>query len=516
MKIINIKNSKLKLVIQTRSELVYGSTDTAVLRNKKQLRYQSIVYNYCMVGEKERDPKLISTYGLKSIVIPEEVSSVMFLEKTKERNPSDIRLDSDECNYVLRMIFGFCSDYPEVTEALALSTDLKEVILNYYSTYGDFGFLQFRNCIRLMFSEKDYESMEKFETTYKYSEKCHRYSVVTLVEDLIKDEAGIIISDDLYKYHRISGKVSHKVELDNSDSLQSYNIVGIQRNKERANLSLSYEVPIKVSIPSNPHTTEKELNLVMNKNFCLIKDGVKNGKYLGVKISNKLAGKFKKLGIIDTSLVYSGEYLLDLEKLPASTRSKTRQVSAMYLAKKEIQSLVLSIKLNYLEYYLNILSPLTQEEKYLRTLGIYKKKTYSLNFDKTGSSSGYYTARTLHTSSYPNLKFSKKSIFQFIDRYRTKKTTGNLIIDKVFDSIQSELDEIGMDKISILRERLVDEKKKIDSDISERKFRFIMSKKCIFSDLKRGKKQSVPIYLEEQLIDVSWSFSVEKIYYYDK
>ena len=49
MKIINIKNSKLRLVIQTRSELVYGSTNTAVLRNKKHLRYQSVVYNYSVL-----------------------------------------------------------------------------------------------------------------------------------------------------------------------------------------------------------------------------------------------------------------------------------------------------------------------------------------------------------------------------------------------------------------------------------------------------------------------------------
>lgn len=516
MKIINIKNSKLRLVIQTRSELVYGSTNTAVLRNKKHLRYQSVVYNYSTDPDKFVDPKLISTCGLKSIIIPEEVSTVMFLEKINDRNPSDIKLDTDECNYVLRMIFGFCSDYPEVTEALALATDSKEVVLNYYSTYGDVGFLQFRSYLRHKIKWMDFEPQDKFETTYKYNEKCHRYSVVSLVEDLIKDEAGIIVSDDLYKYHRISGKTSHRVELKSLDSLQAYNITGIQRNKGRANLSLSYKVPVKVSIPSSPYTTEKELNLVMNKNFCLIKDGVKNGKYLGVKISNKLAGKFKKLGIIDTPLVYSGEYLLDLEKLPAATRSKTRQVSAMYLAKKEIQSLVLSIKLKYLEYYLNILSPISQEEKYLRTLGIYGKKTYSLNFDKTGLSSGYYTVRALSASSYPNIKFSKNSVFALVNKYRTKKTTGDQIMDGIFSSIQSELDEIGTDKISILQKKLIEEKKKIDTDISERKFRFIMSKKCIFSDLKRGKKQSVPIYLEGQLVNVNWTFSTEKIYYYDK
>jgi len=108
-------------------------------------------------------------------------------------------------------------------------------------------------------------------------------------------------------------------------------------NRTRANLSLSYETAITIEVPENTFgVAPGPRDLKTRRSFCLVKDGVVWQKWVGVKTKNKnLIRKMYCAGIIKSGIVYSDEFLINLEALPAIGKNDIRFITSTRMANAE-------------------------------------------------------------------------------------------------------------------------------------------------------------------------------------
>lgn len=292
----------------------------------------------------------------------------------------------------LRIIYGFImatykNCHLDTCEDLCLATQDENIISLFYKSYGDLKSSGLSDFLLGTAWNDDYvpKTVQKGTILSKiYGSR--RYSVYRLIQDLVNDKAQVLMDKSLVqKYLRISPKkTDSNIKKSNTD--QWWNVISFSGNRERANLSLTVESKVTVEVPENNHGV-KPGNRVLSSvaSICLIKDGVHHTPEIGVKVSKTLAQKLRSTGCVEMNLIHSGEYLLDLRHLPVISKTDIRQITSKDMATITFNWMLEKVKMNYFERLLHkseydkntgkkIEKPLSEQESYLRSLGIYGNK----------------------------------------------------------------------------------------------------------------------------------------------
>lgn len=472
---IKINNSKLKI-----SLLDFKTGDnTVIIPNKTGLKYQFIVFTN-PVNKKSCPYKMVSSIGLSKIqinpLISKEYTKCWVLEQLKHvPNFEGNSYTKDELNTILSFLSLTILDYQDTSEILSLCTKDKNIIAKYYESYGKHGLEEFRLFIKDIIKNSEYK-VKITEEFYPLNYLRDRYSIQSLISDLISDKASILTNKYLVgEVKNISSKKEIIPGTSASSSDEWYKVTGVMGNKTRANLNLMYSKKVLVNIPKNDFGIEEGLKEYNTPgSICLVKDGRLWQKMLGVRVSSKLSGKLKRLGIVSESLLYPGELLVDLTKIPVISKSRIREITSDYLSSLEVKTALSNIAVEYLEYiYPDSEEILSDKDKFLAELGI-KGDTY---YPKRVS--------TKSTESY-NVVELKSEILGIPETYTErvkhysdiKSGTGTGVI-KTF--IQT-LGTINDDNIDDLKKFWRGERNKNLIELRDRKFQIILSKKSRFSE----------------------------------
>lgn len=278
-KIINIKNSKLRLV-----KYVSGGGYVHLPR-KRKMRYQFLISD----GER----KYIDTsrkFNVKSDV------SCWAIERTKEKWSDDEVYSKDDLKHIL----GFVSKVPlghiGLIEDLIYALRDDELNDKFYTSYGfsRLGDLKIE-CERLY---NDIDNWTPVNPKHQYQKlySTRRYSIYNLMNDLV----GSKISMDpelVGEYKKISDIAKGKYEIKNLSWLK---VTGILGNATRANISF--------------RISSKEKTAGM---FNIIKDGTLNMERLAVQVDDeKLKRRLVRTKGIEFRMMYKNSYLLNLTKYP--------------------------------------------------------------------------------------------------------------------------------------------------------------------------------------------------------
>lgn len=380
---MKIKNSKLEL------QKVENLSELSKVMSGKNLRYKTIyailpthapflsipcvsvsfadgIYKlnpkYESVFKSYREYYVITKDGTKE-------SKISYTEEERERLVSIFSGLVSECRF-------------DTAEILCHTIGNKELLTTFYSDYGKMEETK-KLCIKLL-EEAKIPVTKNISSQFPIQYQRPKYSIYDLAQDLIKDKASICTDNSLigssYK------KISRGLEKTSEFVEGAWNpIVGQSFNKTRANLNLNYLGLVKVEVPENEVGVEpgqKELKTL--KSICLVKDGKVCNTSFGIRINSKvLERKLRSVGIIKESLVYSGDYLIDIETLPVISKSKTSNIRSFDLALAEINYRLSDIALEYLrrrQYKESkgletipekIETEKTPQEAYLESLGIY-------------------------------------------------------------------------------------------------------------------------------------------------
>lgn len=513
---IKINGSKLKIV-----KLDYELGDSFVTIMKTSLKYQFILFTDPVRPELSPIHSK-STIGYKKIPIDsftkKEYKNCWALEVAKGKGVS--KFEGEEYDFyqrkiILSFIYETSLYYQDTTEILSLSLRDKNVIDKFYSSYGKSGIDNFKLFIKNIIVDSKYKPYiickeEYFPLNYDRD----RYSVQRLISDLIIDNAKILTDEYLVgKIEPISSRredISNKLKVESSEW---YEISGIVGNKTRANLSLRFIKEVLVEIPKNDVGVDPGIKkLKTSGSLCIVKDGVLWQKYLGVKISNKLAGKLKRLKVIEQDLLYPGEYLINLSKIPVISKSNIKKISSSYLSSLEVKYALSNIALEYLEF----LSPeipkkLSDSEKFLNDLGI-KGDFYYPKKETVKEKNNYDTVELVSNISGIPVNYG--------DRLRNYTNIKSGIIKGAIGSFISNLG-ITKNNIEELKSFWKNEKQKLLVELRNRKFQIIMTKDTRFSD--KGDpfidtvtcKVEIPCtstYGKSEIVNVNWKFKTKKIY----
>lgn len=209
-------------------------------------------------------------------------ASGWWLIKTDEVQ-KDIEYSQKELSVIKSFIGSlWIRGYRKTMEQLVRATKNKDIIDCFYrsSTLKDF----------LGINQGTEIAKDLPESLYQK----RRYSVYRLCQDLVGKEV-CIVKDLVGEYNRISSIDSKRmVKMPETDWIKVESLIF---NQERANVSLKLEG---------------------TGSRCIIKDGTLNMKYLAIK-SDKLPKELKKAVVM--TVISNDEYLLDLSKLPISSRS---------------------------------------------------------------------------------------------------------------------------------------------------------------------------------------------------
>lgn len=492
----------------TRSES--DLTETEISENPKLLNTEFNYINIVNVFGNIYVPKNIRNYLDSAWVVIREKGSKF---KGIKYNEEDIRL--------LISLAG-CSTfyYLNLTEGLLLATKCKTLIDRFYSIYGKENENKFINELNsIVRDEKSFERLEFLPVNNNpipiYDR--NRYSVYSLLEDLVKDKAKININKDIVgnKYTKISScaifsPTSCKINNDGWG-----NITSLKRNKKRANISINMDL----SVSSN---AEEKLNLKINKTFCIIKDGTLWQKRIAVNVSKTLEKKLKRYdGLVENELLMDHELLLDLSKLPIISKSKIHCTSLSHISKLSAKEKLSSIALEYLEEYiinhsefkelLSIIYPSKSEELY---------RLSDKDFKNDGKID--YHEQTTVISSIPDINvgvnmreklynhiINGNDISDYSKRYEYKtlcKFLQNIPIENNIEKLEKEL-------------KFWKEEKDRSSELYKKEILSLIFTKSLKFDYKTGKRkikyldsnihESVNVYGID--LEVYWSISTTKI-----
>ena len=312
------------------------------------------------------------------------------------------------------------------------------------------------------------------------------------------------------EYKRLSPK---KVDSNTAVTYQKdkwAKVTGTIGNKRRANLGICFDTNVVVNIPENTVGIEPgEKTYKTRQSICLVKDGLLNQSLIGVMISNKLAGKFKRLGIIKSELVFSGEYLIDISSLPVITKCAIRDISSYYLSRLEVKYKLAAIANEYIQEYYPEKVTLDPKIEFLKSLGIVgdyyfpKKET-----DKEATRKSEMIMELVSfISGIPGEKQKRQLMYKEYQRGALPKSS----VIKVF------LDSIGFGKrpIEEIRKEWKTNLTKYNEELRRRKFQIIMSKTTRFNDkhfpLIESTSKTVDIFSSDHTATVSWKFLLNTI-----
>lgn len=443
-------------------------TDSILLRSefRRSMYYKCIFFvnNKNKENNNPSDPifKLFDISGMfGNITIPnfykKRFNEAWVVVRESGKRISEVRYDAEDIKLLLS--FAGCSrfKYINLTEKLVLASRSRKAIRTFYSSYGSEDISGFSsnlsNLIEAYFKSEDfYDSYPQIVPMYERS----RYSVHSLIEDLFKSGAKIMMNEDLLgEYNRISD--SPIIDYSKSNIIIDYehwcDFVDIVGNKTRANISIKIRRPVKIiNIPENKFGIDKELNVFGDKSFCIIRDGMLWQKKIAVKVNDTLR---KKLGrykdLISAELLDKNELVLNLTKLPVETKSQMHCLSLGELSKVALREKLAGVALEYLSmFYPEADGSKVIDEKgaFLYTLGVDSdgsflfndttvtkiaesvvEETYMANQIQC-SISGLGTLKKRgysYTSFYNNGYCDNKIIDEFLNANHFKKITNNII-----------------------------------------------------------------------------------------
>lgn len=369
-------------------------TDSILLRSE----FRRSMYYKCIFfinnSDKENNLsdlnfKLLDISGLfGNITIPDfykkRFNEAWVVVKESGKRISEVRYDTEDIKLLL--CFAGCSGfkYLNLTEKLVLASKSRKAIEIFYSSYGSENISDFKsnfsNLIETDFKSEDfYSSYPQIVPMYERS----RYSVHSLIEDLFKSGAKIMMNEDLLgEYNRISD--SPIIDYSKSNIIVDYehwcDFVDIVGNKTRANISIKIKRPVKIiNIPKNKFGIDKELNVFGNKCFCIIRDGMLWQKKMAVKVNDALRKKLSRYkDLISAELLDKNELVLDLTKLPVETKSRMHCLSLGELSRVALGERLARIALEYLSMFY----PEADESKVIDERGAF---LYNLGIDSDGA-----------------------------------------------------------------------------------------------------------------------------------
>lgn len=503
---IKINNSKLKIV-----KVHFRKGDYSItLINKPKLKYQFVVFTD-PVDKKLCPQKKVDTTGLTKIFLESSISdnynNCWSLELEKSSSIfKDVSYNLDEIRVIMSFIYITALDHQDTSEILSLCTQDSSIISKFYSSYGKQGITEFKNFIKNCLTDIKY-SPKITKEFYPINYSKNRYSIQDLISDLISDNAEILTNKYLVgEVENISMKKEDTSNLSAPSDNEWCKITGILGNKTRANLSLRFTKKVLVSIPENDlgiDTGMKEFDSFGA--ICIIKDGILWQKTLGVKISNKLAGKLKKLGMVKGELLYSGEYLIDLSVIPIVSKSRLKGISSSYLADLEIKYLLANTAIEYLNYmYPDTPTPSSKEDEFYNKLrifnGVYCPKTKTV---KTGKS--YITTELV--SEVSGIANSQSEMIKEFWKIKNKKLYSGIIYDFIRNL------GVTSDNVSDLKKKWKLEKEKISVELRDSKFQIIMSKSSKFSEKGTPFIDNIvkSVNMNGYFIRVSWKFKQKTV-----
>lgn len=463
---IKIKNSRVNL------ELIdVSKPGTSIDLDKKSLRYQ-----YGVFVDASGQANLTTFYGISKTVI-NKLGTLMILKKIDKVNPADIVLNVGEYISVLRFLSAFVKYKPvRVCEALVKSTNDKDLIEGYYKSFGQSMKTDYINLIEkkiLGVGSGNYKP-NNITYSYDYKENYGRYSVMSLIKDILDNGLKVSCFPEVLKYNRVS---STKVDVTGNTVkyTEDFNkVTGILTNKSRANISLKYISTVEVTEPDG--TVHPDLNVFHS--FCLIKDGTLNTRFLGVSgCGKKLINKFNKMGIIFNT-IRDGELVLDLSKLPVTSPKDVGMISRTNLESLVYKMTCINFQLGYLEFLEN------SSAKKSATVPAAKKTSSVIDLTNmtynpkeetknSGKKYSYWDVNISYEKGFPTTKEKRTIVFNNKATLPKGKLEYNLIKD-IDDQIAAGA------TISSLKASLEKNKEFYSKGFNEFVFKFIMSKTCSF------------------------------------
>ncbi len=486
MKEILINGEKLKLIKVADNT---GYSDTIKFQGIKRVMYRQF-----LVGFKNQVTPWhpISVAGNSSHISTFAFTDVWALVKTKDKT---IRKYTEEEYRILLGAIGssFTLGYLELCEKLCISTKDENLIKEFYSCYsGD----RFNKWLIEKYKDKSYTPAirnKEFPRQYRGA----RYSIYELIKDLVNEKEAKVLLDAKFigEYQRISKskkKVPENVEYNKDDWSD---IKGILGNKERANLSLLIQTPVSVTIP------EETKKVKAIKSVNIIKDGIRNMDFIGVSVGKKLESKLIRTGCVDFKLIWEGELILNLNKLPVVSTRDIKHTSAKNLAEKEFDLYIAKLACMYYERKDKTKpEPLSDREKYLRSFGI-DGSSYIPVGEKPVSENKSYDTIALETNISGLPKNNRLSILTLV-AVGLKSNVRMTTIEKKLVSFMSELKDED-------RKQWIDKKNKLETELKDKKFQIILSKLMIPKTRKAIKSQTLINDTGE--FHISWTFKQKTI-----
>lgn len=317
METIKIQNSKLILKFLEAGE--YKG-------NLQDLRYKKVW------------SKTQEYYNLSSTIH----EPVFYFEKSSEIYLSSRKITECE-GYRILEAWGTLSKsgikYRNLLEILAIGTEKKEIIELTQKRYTQSHLKKMRDLSESVISQKTFNSLEDTTPKYIYKDRYKTYSVCQLMGDLVKYECSLHLDSRLIgHYNRLTSSYEKSDEIEYSKN--SLKIRKIQGNSAIPNESLYYTGTVKIK-------GDKEVPY--SAMLCVIRDGYYNLDYLAVNCPKPLFKKFKRLGIIVQELLYEGDCVLDLKRLPVYCRFDLRQTNLVVLADAIQKHTILKSKIRYLK-----------------------------------------------------------------------------------------------------------------------------------------------------------------------
>lgn len=499
MKEIKIQNSNLFLI-----ETDIGGTNKYTLgSSKKKMRYQMVVVENLV------DNKISTkfTYGDRCLYFPtNDQKRLYILMKNNKRFNKDIKLSEDESVSVLKFLREFIKYYPLECEPLVFSLRDKKLIESYQSSYGKAIGTAFIPLVSELIQEPSKINVGGNNDEFVIKDYRRRYSVIDFLEELKSDpESRIKVIPDILHYNRVSPKTT-----DLSKNVVEYldtpgKILSISKSKSKANINITYNATVNVTTPDG--TEYKDYSSL--KNFCVIREGKLNTKYICVKINSKLAGKLKRLGVVYTKLL-KDTYILDLSKLPVYSRSNVGVVLPWMLEKYEYTFQCLKFKEEYIKFLMGEKGVSMPETPEIDTIN----KTYSpktVNNKSNSSHLAWVYETEITDAVFPKTAAKRKIIFNNDSSVeKTGSTPGN-IIKEVNQELQTEtLEDL------LIRTRK--EMKRNNELLIDSRFKLILSKDCKFnSGMGRDAYgKTVSIFGKYGKINLMWNIKEQKIYTYEK
>jgi hypothetical protein len=332
------------------------------------------------------------------VQIPEDVE-VLYLMDENSNYKEQISLMDDEAKYAALYI-----------AVQKMKTDLAWSILK---SLGDVKLIKlYSNC----FSKQEYSSFKEsikkciFHQNERFSEgvdynlvpKEDAYTVLELLDDLMKGENFLQTNHEAFNYKRIGASVVQKnlseekvaelkEQLTKTNDIEEIKriagemasisnwtpffkeevsekgepILNLVFNESRPNVSIQITKQGFVEIPQEKALEFNISNKVAThiyRNYTIIKDGILNMKVLPVTLDKNTFEKLEKESLVSGDYDDKTVYLVDLSKVPLINRKMVKSVSAKDFFLSHLKLSKLKAKQKVFKYYLQIVAPKKQDK----------------------------------------------------------------------------------------------------------------------------------------------------------